>query len=120
MNNLAAAYLDLGKNERAEQAFWELLKLQPNSLAGRAGRGQALFNMRRYEEAGADFAAATELRPAPQLFLMAGKSLEAAGKLAEAEVEYRKALVRDSGLAEARERLNVLERRSAPIVVHKN
>ena len=120
LNNLAAAYLDLGKNERAERAFSELLKLQPNSLAGHAGRGQAFFNLGRYEEAGADFIAATELRPAPQLFLMAGKSLEAAGKLAEAEAEYRKALVRDSGLTEARERLNVLERRSAPIAIHKN
>ena len=120
LNNLAAAYLDLGKDGQAEQAFSELLKLQPNSLAGRAGRGQAFFNMGRYDEAGVDFVAATELRPAPQLFLMAGKSLEGAGKLAEAEAEYRKALEGNGGLTEARERLNVLKRRSAPIVIHKN
>ena len=119
LNNLAAAYLGLGKNEQAEQAFSELLELQPNSLAGHAGRGQALLNMGRYDEAGADFVAATELRPAPQLFLMAGKSLEAAGKLPQAEAEYRKALAGNAGLTEARERLNLLERRTASMV-HKN
>jgi tetratricopeptide (TPR) repeat protein len=119
LNNLAAAYLGLGKNEQAEQAFSELLELQPKSLAGRAGRGQALLNMGRYDEAGADFVAATELRPAPQLFLMAGKSLEAAGKLPEAEAEYRKALAGNAGLTEARERLNLLERRTASMV-HQN
>jgi tetratricopeptide (TPR) repeat protein len=120
LNNLAAAYLDLGENEQAGQTFSELLMLQPNSLAGRAGRGQAFFNLGRYDEAGADFVAATGLRPAPQLFLMAGKSLEGAGKLAEAEAEYRKALARDSGFAEARERLDVLERRLGTVVVHEN
>jgi tetratricopeptide (TPR) repeat protein len=120
LHNLAAAYLDLGKNEQAEQAFSELLKLQPNSLAGRAGRGQAFFNMGRYDEAGVDFLAATGLKAAPQLFLMAGKSLEAAGKPAAAEAQYRKALEGNAGLAEARERLDVLERRSAPFVIHKN
>jgi len=120
LNSIAVAYLDLGANEQAERAFSELLKLQPNSLAGRAGRGQAFFNMGRYEEAGSDFVAATGLRPTPQLFLMTGKSLEAAGKLVEAEAQYRKALDGNAGLTEARARLNVLERRLAPVVVHKN
>jgi protein O-mannosyl-transferase len=111
LNSLAAAYLDLGKNEQGVRTFSGLLELQPNSLAGRAGRGQAFYNLGRYDEAGADFMAATDLRPAPQMFLMAGKSLEAAGKLAEAEEEYRKALAGNAGLTEARERLNLLERR---------
>jgi tetratricopeptide (TPR) repeat protein len=118
LNRLAVAYMDLGKNEQAEQAFSRLLEIQPDSLAGHAGRGQAFYNLRRYDEAGADFMAATDLRPAPQLFLMAGKSLDAAGKLAEAEEEYRKALAGNRGLTEARERLNLLEQRSEPIVVH--
>jgi Flp pilus assembly protein TadD len=111
LNSIAVAYLDLGENERATQAFSELLLLQPSSLAGRTGRGQAFFNMRRFAEAGADFVAATELRPAPQLFLMAGKSLEANGKLREAQEEYRKALAGDAGLTEPRERLDVLEKK---------
>ena len=120
LNSLAVAFLDLGENDQAEQAFSQLLKLQPNSLAGRAGRGQAFYNLRRYDEAGVDFVAASELKPAPQLFLMAGKSLEGAGKLAEAEAEYRDALAGNAGLTEARERLHLLEQRLAPIVVHKN
>jgi Flp pilus assembly protein TadD len=120
LNSLAVACMDLGENEQAVQAFSRLLEMQPDSLAGHAGRGQAFYNLRRYDEAGADFMAATELRPAPQLFLMAGKSLEAAGKLAKAEDEYRKALAGNAGLTEARERLNLLEQRSPPIVVHKN
>jgi tetratricopeptide (TPR) repeat protein len=121
LNSLAVAYMDLGENEQAVQAFSRLLEMQADSLAGRAGRAQAFYNLGRYDEASADFMAATELRPAPQLFLMAGKSLEAAGKSAEAESEYRKALAGNAGLTEARERLNLLEqRRSAPIAVHKN
>jgi hypothetical protein len=40
--------------------------------------------------------------------------------LAKAEDEYRKALAGNAGLTEARERLNLLEQRSPPIVVHKN
>jgi tetratricopeptide (TPR) repeat protein len=111
LNSIAVAYLDLGANEQAAQAFSELLELQPSSLAGRAGRGQAFFSMRRFAEAGADFVAATELRPAPQLFLMAGKSLEADGKLPEAEEQYRKALAGDADLTEARERLDTIEKK---------
>jgi tetratricopeptide (TPR) repeat protein len=111
LNSIAVAYLDLGANEQAAQAFSQLLELQPSSLAGRAGRGQAFFNMRRFAEAGADFMAATELRPAPQLLLMAGKSLEAGGKLPEAEEQYRKALAGDADLTEARERLDTIEKK---------
>ena len=111
LNSIAVAYLDLGANERAAQAFSQLLELQPSSLAGRAGRGQAFFNMRRFAEAGADFMAATELRPAPQLFLMAGKSLEADGKLPEAQEQYRKALAGHADLTEARERLDTIEKK---------
>jgi Flp pilus assembly protein TadD len=111
LNSIAVAHLDLGANEQAAQAFSELLELQPSSLAGRVGRGQAFFNMRRFAEAGADFVAATEVRPAPQLFLMAGKSLEADGKLREAEEQYRKALAGNAGLTEARERVDVLEKK---------
>src|SRR5882724_9419867 len=48
LNSLAAAYLDLGQNEPAVRMFSGLLELQPNSLAGHAGRGQALFNMNRF------------------------------------------------------------------------
>jgi protein O-mannosyl-transferase len=111
LNSMAVAYLDLGANAQAAQAFSELLELQTSSLAGRAGRGQAFFNMRRFAEAGADFVAATELRPAPQLFLMAGKSLEAEGKLREALEQYRRALAGDAGLTEARERLDAIEKK---------
>jgi len=111
LNSIAVAYLDLGAHEQAAQAFFQLLELQPSSLAGRAGRGQAFFNMRRFAEAGADFMAATELRPAPQLFLMAGKSLEADGKLPEAQEQYRKALAGDADLTEARGRLDTIEKK---------
>src|SRR5258708_38349028 len=53
LNSIAVAYLDLGANEQAAQAFSQLLELQPSSLAGRAGPGQAFFNMRRFADAGA-------------------------------------------------------------------
>ena len=89
-------------------------KLQLSGIAAYDDLGKALG------EAGADFVAATELTPAPQLFLMVGKSLEAAGKAVEAEAQYRKALEGNAGLAEARERLNVLEQRSAATGIRKN
>ena len=113
LNSIAVAYLDLGANEQAAQAFSELLELQPTSLAGRAGRGQAFFNMSRFADASVDFVAATQLRPAPQLFLMAGKSLEANGKLREAEEQYRKALAGSADLTEARERLDIIAKKLA-------
>jgi Flp pilus assembly protein TadD len=113
LNRLAVAYLDLGKNEESAAAFSELLKIQPQLLAGRAGRGQALFNLARYEEASTDFVAAAEVRPAGQLFLMAGKSLEGAGKFMGAAEEYRRALKTEPGLAEARTRLDGLEKKLA-------
>jgi tetratricopeptide (TPR) repeat protein len=113
LNSIAVAYLDLGANEQAAQAFSELLELQPTSLAGRAGRGQAFFNMSRFADASVDFVAATQLRPAPQLFLMAGKSLEATGKLREAEEQYRKALAGSADLMEARERLDIIAKKLA-------
>jgi tetratricopeptide (TPR) repeat protein len=120
LNSLAAAYLELGKNEPAAEMFSRLLQSQPDSLAGHSGRGQALFNLGRYSEAAVDFVRATELRPAPELFLMAGKSLEGAGKLREAADEYRKALAGNAGLTEARERLDRLEHRSSRTIGHKN
>src|SRR4030095_10646843 len=52
-NTLAVAYLDLNKNEEAADAFSKLLSIQPHSRAGFAGRGQANFNMGRYQEASA-------------------------------------------------------------------
>ena len=113
LNSIAVVYLDLGANEQAVQAFSELLQLQPNSLAGRAGRGQAFFNMSRFAEASVDFVAATQLRPALPLFLMAGKSLEADGKLREAQEEYRKTLAGNADSKEARERLDIIEKKLA-------
>jgi len=76
--------------------------------------------MGRYDEASEDFVAAARSRPAPELLLMAGKSLEAAGKFPEAVEAYRDALNGNAALAEARERLNFLEERHAPpIAVRK-
>jgi len=120
LNSLAVAYLDVGDNEEAEQTFSQLLGIRSDSVQGHAGRGQAFFNMGRYDEASEDFVAAARSRPAPELLLMAGKSLEAAGKFPEAVEAYRDALNGNAALAEARERLNFLEERHAPpIAVRK-
>jgi Flp pilus assembly protein TadD len=111
LNRLAVAELDLGKNEEAAASFSDLLLIQPNSLAGHAGRGQALFNLARYEAARADFISAAELEPAAELILMIGRSLEGTGRFAEAAAEYRSALKANPGSAEARERLDAVEKR---------
>ena len=112
LNSVAVAELDLGKNEEAAQSFTKMLAINPQSLAGRVGRGQAFFNAERFAEASADFVAATELRPAAELFLMAGKSLEGAGRLAEAADEYRRALQERPELTEAQVRLAAIEKRT--------
>ena len=109
LNSLAVAYLDLNRNEEAANAFEELLHWQPDSLAGHAGRGQALFNLRRYDDAAQEFAAAVRLQPAPALLLMLGKSLESAGDTRKASAAYQRALDANPSLIEARERLNHLQ-----------
>jgi len=76
--------------------------------------------MGRYDEASEDFVAAARSRPAPELLLMAGKSMEAAGKFPQGAEAYRRALNGNAALAEARERLNLLEERhSPPAASHK-
>jgi protein O-mannosyl-transferase len=120
LNSLAVAYLDVGENEEAAQAFSELLAIRSDSVQGHAGRGQAFFNMGRYDEASEDFVAAARSQPAPELLLMAGKSMEAAGKFPEAAEAYRRALNGNAALAEARDRLNLLEERSSlPMAIDK-
>jgi tetratricopeptide (TPR) repeat protein len=104
LNSLAVAYLDVGDNEEAAQTFSQLLGIRSDSGQGHAGRGQAFFNMGRYDEASEDFVAAARSRPAPELLLMAGKSMEAAGKFSEAAEAYRRALNGNAALAEARKR----------------
>jgi tetratricopeptide (TPR) repeat protein len=111
LNVLAVAYLDLKNDEQASAAFSRLLAIQPQSVAGLAGRGQAYFNMARYREAGQDFSEALKETPAPELMLMAGKSLEAAGQPTEAAAYYRQALESNPNLSEARTRLDSLTSR---------
>jgi len=111
LNVLAVAYLDLKEDEKASETFSDLLAIQPHSLAGLAGRGQAYFDMARYHEASQDFSQAVKEKPAPELMLMAGKSLEAAGEPRDAAECYRQALLRDPHLTEARARLDALSLR---------
>lgn len=108
-NTLAAAYLDLNRNEEAAEAFSRLLSIQPHSRAGFAGRGQANFNMARYQEASDDFARALQEQPAPELYLMAGKALQAAGRWMQAADCYRRALQGNPRLVEAQQLLDALE-----------
>ena len=109
VNNLAAVDLDLGNDEAAADAFSELIALQPASLAGWAGRGQARLNLARYGEANEDLRQALKIKRAPELLLMSGKALEGGGKFAEAAEVYREALRADPALEEARKRLEPLE-----------
>ena len=108
-NTLAISYLDLQKNDEAADAFSKLLSIQPHSRAGFAGRGQAKFNMGRYREASDDFECALREQPAPELFLMAGKALEKAGRSPQAADYYRRALKEDSQLVEAQRSLDALQ-----------
>lgn len=112
-NTLAVAYLDLNKNEEAADAFSKLLSIQPHSRAGFAGRGQAKFNMGRYQEASDDFARALEEQPAPELYLMAGKALQGAGRWKQAADCYRLALKGNPQLTEAQRSLDTLEHSSS-------
>jgi hypothetical protein len=71
-------------------------------------------------EASEDFVAAARSQPAPELLLMAGKSMEAAGKFPEEAEAYRRALNGNAALAEARDRLNLIEERSSlPLAIDK-
>ena len=112
-NALAAAYMDLNESEEAARAFSKLLAIQPHSRAGFAGRGQAKFNLGRYQEAGEDYRRALEEQPAPELYLMAGKASEGAGQWQQATDYYRQALRGNPQLTDAQRLLEALEQRLA-------
>lgn len=111
VNNLAVAYLDLGRNEDAAKAFSRYLELKPDSVAGLVGRGQSLYNLGKYQEASKDFLAAVQMKPAAELYLMAGKSLEAAGSLDAALQQYQSAIKADGNLEEAKQKWNDLQKK---------
>jgi Flp pilus assembly protein TadD len=111
LNSLGIAYLNLGESPQAIQTFTELIAIQPDNAASLARRGQAYYEARQYTEASRDFLRATQLDPAPELLMMEGKSLEGAGEAREAIAVYRQVLNADPNQAEARERIESLEKR---------
>lgn len=63
MNNLAAAYLDLGRQREALDLIDRALRLQPTNFRTHVNRAMALMSVKRWAEAEASAAAAVEYAP---------------------------------------------------------
>jgi len=77
-----------------------------------ARRGQAFYEARQYASASRDFLRAAQINPTPELFIMAGRSLEGAGELRQAIQVYRLVLNANPNHTEARDRMEALEKRT--------
>ena len=112
LNGLGIAFLNLGDNQQAVRTFTELIAIQPDSAASMALRGQAFYEARQYASASRDFLRAAQINPAPEFFIMAGRSLEGAGELRQAIQVYRLVLNANPNHTEARDRMEALEKRT--------
>jgi tetratricopeptide (TPR) repeat protein len=110
--NLGEAYLLLEDNAKAERAFSEALRLDPNSFPALLGRGQALLRMKQYGEAEADIVQALRVRPQPELFYLLGTALEGEQKFDIALRAYAQALQLSPGMGPAQVRMAELQRRN--------
>jgi Tfp pilus assembly protein PilF len=106
--NLGTAYLLVGEDALAEQAFSAALRVDPLTQPALIGRGQALYRQGKYAEAEADFARAIQVRPMPQLYYLLGTALEAEGKTDLALRAFDEALALDPGMAPAQKRIEAL------------
>lgn len=100
-NNMAAALLDQGELERAEELLLRSLTINPSQSEARVNLGQALAAQGKHSEAAEAFAAALELQPDDAYLHDAlGSSQFALGDAAEAESNYREAIRLDPSSAD--------------------
>ena len=91
-NELGVNYLKLNQPDKAETAFLEALKLEPEAFAPTVNRGIALINMRRYGDAEVVFRKAKKMNDqSAVVHYFLGQSLANLGQFDEAEKELLEA-----------------------------
>jgi len=115
--NLAGAWIALGDYEKSLEENLRCLKVRPQDSLAQAQTGQALFFLKRYDEALPHLQAARELDPMsftfPDLFIAQIRDIQ--GNAAAAIQEYRRLLNNHPGLdmaAAIETRIRLLEQRS--------
>lgn len=94
----AQALNDLGRADEALERVNDAIRLAPRSVEARYERGAALFNLIRFEEAGAAFKAVLRLSPDdPYAHYHLGLIYERDGRDADAVAHFRRATRHPSG-----------------------
>jgi tetratricopeptide (TPR) repeat protein len=109
--NLGGAQRALGEDEAARESFDAALQLNPNQASAWIGKGLLAQKQGRPDEAIEDLSRGVALQPMGQHYLDLGRSLQQAGRLAEAAGAYRRALKLSPNLAEAQQALDELSAR---------
>jgi len=107
---LGVAYLNVGDNQRAIEAFTKLLAIQPNNAGGMAFRGHAFYAEHQYASASHDFLSAAQIDPTPEFLVMAGRSLEDAGDVQHALQIYQQELHANPNDADTKARSEALQK----------
>jgi len=106
--NLGGAQRALGDDEAARESFDAALQLNPNQASAWVGKGLIAQKQGRLDEAIEDLSRGVALQPSGEHYLDLGRSLQQAGRPAEAVAAYRRALKLSPNLAEAQRALDEL------------
>jgi len=90
--NLGSAERALGENEEAHKDFEQSLRLNPNQFNAWLGEGLLARQEGKIEEAITDLSHSLDLRPSEQGYFELGRTLEQAGRMADALNAYELAL----------------------------
>jgi tetratricopeptide (TPR) repeat protein len=92
-NELGVNYLKLNQPDKADAAFQEALKIEPEAFAPTVNRGIALFNMRRFTDAETVFRKARKMNDqSAVVHYFLGQALANLGQFDEAEKELVEAV----------------------------
>lgn len=106
--NLGAAYLTLGRDEKARASFDQALRLNPNQPNAYLGLGRLLEKQNQWDGAIDNYSRSVELRPTDLGFMLLGHALERAGRGPDALAAYQAALKLSPELPEAQHAVDAL------------
>lgn len=107
-HNLGIVLLDDNQLTDARAMFSEALRLIPNKQSSYLARALTEFRMSDFQAAESDFLAAIAVAPDPTGYFWLGRTRERLGNLNGAADAYRKALVMQPNMIDARDRLDAL------------
>jgi tetratricopeptide (TPR) repeat protein len=106
--NMGGVLAQLGRPAEAAEQYEQVLRQDPNYLAARVSLGLICLQRNETDKALEHLQVAARLKPDPELMVLLGQALEAAGRTSEAIEQYRRALNVAPGHAQAQARLSAL------------